>query len=281
MSNIPIGIVRDMPAEQYHADPSVSNSMLTTLSKSPAHFYALYLDESRPARESTAAMQAGTLAHTAILEPMQLARRYVTKPDGMSFATKEGKAWRDQQTLEIVQADAIDAALAQQAAVLSVPQLRQILSKGEAEVSLFWDDESTGLRCRARCDWLHWTGQNRVIAMDLKTTADITPEGVRRSIASYGYHRQHAHYCNGLRACGIEVEAFVFGFVSNSYPFLAAPYLLDDEAMEQGQQEIDELLNLYAWCKERNEWPFVDGYQIASLPNWAKRINEVEVGYAD
>lgn len=269
-----------MPASRYHADKSVSNTMLSAMNKSPAHCYALHLAPGRPERQPTDAMLAGTLAHTAILEPDELALRYVAKPAGMRFSTKEGMAWRDQQTSQIVTQDEMDTARAQRAAVLKVKALAGLLSRGESEVSLFWNDQSTGLRCRARTDWLHWTGHNRVIAMDVKTISDLTADNVRRAIATYGYHRQHAHYSNGLRACGIEVEEFVFGFVSSTYPFLAVAYLLDDESMQQGREEVADLLALYAYCDERNEWPaFGDGYQMTSLPTWAKRISEVEVDY--
>lgn len=282
VSSLPIGLVRDMPASRYHSDPSVSNTMLSAMNKSPAHCYALHLAPGRPMQQPSDAMLAGTLAHTAILEPEELALRYVAKPAGMRFSTKEGMAWRDQQTSQIITADEMDTARAQRAAVLKVPALADLLSSGEPEASLFWNDPATGLRCRARTDWLHWIGPNRVIALDIKTISDLTQENVRRAIATYGYHRQHAHYSNGLRACGIEVQEFAFGFVSSSYPFLAVAYLLDDESMQQGREEVADLLALYAYCNERNEWPaFGDGFQLTSLPAWAKRTSEVEVAYAD
>lgn len=280
-ANIPLGLVRDLPANQYHADRSVSNTMLSAMHKSPAHCYALHLAPGRPQREATPAMMAGTLAHTAILEPEELALRYVAKPPGMRFSTKEGIAWRDQQTSIIVTQDELDTAKAQRAAVLKVRALGDLLASGESEVSMFWDDHLTGLRCRARADWLHWTGRNRAIALDIKTISDLTQDSVRRAIGTYGYHRQAAHYLNGLRACGVEVEEFVFGFVSSSYPFLAVAYLLDEESLQQGHDEIAELTLLYAYCQERNEWPaFGDGYQLTSLPGWAKRTSEVEIDYA-
>lgn len=280
-ATLPMGLVRGMPAEVYHADPSsVSNTMLSAMAKSPAHCYALHLAPYRPKREPTDAMLAGTLAHTAILEPAALRQRYVEKPGGMRFSTKEGMAWRDAQTLQIISRDDMDAAEAQRAAVMRVTSLANLLSKGEAETSAFWLDKASGLRCRARPDWLHWTGPKRVVALDIKTISELTPEAVQRAIASYGYHRQQAHYSDGLQACGIEVEEFVFGFVSSSYPFLAAAYVLDDETAQQGRDEVAELRDRYANCLRMGEWPaFGDGYQLTSLPTWAKRSSEVEVSY--
>ena len=277
----PTGIFKGMPADLYHADPdSVSNTMLSAMNKSPAHCYWLHLAPGRPEREATDAMLAGTLAHTAILEPAALRERYVVKPPGMRFSTKEGMAWRDQQTAQIISLADLEAADAQQAAVLRVTALRNLLSTGEAEASVFWTDKPTGLRCRARPDWLHWTGKQRAIVLDMKTISDLTPAAVQRAIATYGYHRQAAHYTAGLEACDIEVEEFVFGFVSASYPFLAVAYVMDDETQQQGRDEVGELLDRFANCKSLGEWPaFGDGYQLTGLPTWAKRSSDVEVEF--
>ena len=284
MSGLPMGLVRGMPAEQYHADPGVSNSMLSSFVKSPAHCFALHLDPDRPPNEPTDAMSAGTLAHVAVLEPEALASRYVVRPDGMSFSSKDGKAWRDAQPddVSIISQEQLDTAQAQRAAVMRVEVLRRIFGSGVAEASLFWTDEATGLRCRARPDWLHWVSPGKVIALDLKTIRDLTAESVERAITFYGYHRQRAHYVNGLRACGLEVEDFGFAFVSGSYPFLAAPYLLDDETCEQGQDEVADLLARFAECKKANHWPaFGDGFQLTGLLKWARRSQEVDVSFVE
>ena len=279
----PTGLALDMPAEQYHADAgSVSNTMLSDMAKSPAHCYALHMAPNRPKREVTDAMQAGTLAHMVVLEPARAKQAYVVKPPGMRFSTREGMAWRDAQTLQIVSHDDMYAAEAQREAVMRVTALRDLLSDGDSEASAFWTDKSTGLRCRARPDHLAWTGPKRATVLDLKTISELTPQAVQRAIATYGYHRQQAHYSNGLRACGIEVEEFVFGFVSSSYPFLAVAYLLDDETRDQGEQEVAELMDQFVTCQRTNHWPaFGDGYQLTGLPAWAKRSSELEVSYVD
>ena len=279
-----MGLVLDMPSEQYHRDPAVSNSMLSSMAKSPAHCYALHLDPDRPHRQSTPAMLAGTLAHCAVLEPDQLRARYIAKPPGMNFATKEGKAWRDAQpaALTIVSHDDFADALAQREAIMRVDVLRKLFGSGVAEASIFWRDEATGLRCKARPDWLHYTGTGSVIALDLKTTADLTPDAVSRAVTTYGYHRQRAHYANGLRACGLHVEEFAFAFVSGSYPFLAAPFLLDDETCEQGADEVAELLAQFADCQATGEWPaFGQTFQLTGLMRWARRSQEVEFSFVE
>ena len=274
-----IGLIRHLPAADYHADPeSVSNTMLSAMNKSPAHCYALHLAPDRPASMSTAAMSAGTLAHAVILEPETLPESYVVMPSDTDLRTKAGKEWRDSQTATVIGAEQMTAAMSQAAAFHRVKALKNLMQGGDAETSLFWVDKATGLRCRARPDWLHWHGPKRATVLDVKTISDLTPEAVQRAISTYGYHRQEAHYSNGLRACGVELEEFVFGFVSSSYPFLAAAYVLDDESKQQGREEVGELLDRFANCREMGVWPaFGDDYQLTSLPAWAKRTSEVEI----
>jgi exodeoxyribonuclease VIII len=286
MTSTLIGLYRGLEADKYHADPAVSNSMLSAMDKSPAHCWALYLDPNRPERKATPSMLAGTLAHTAILEPEQFGARYIVKPDGMSFASKEGKAWRDavEPGVQIIDGDQHATALAQREAVMAHPLLRELLDLPtlDAEVSCFWVDEATGLRCKARPDALKKAGSRSVIAADVKTTADMTLPGIERAIATWGYHRQDAHYTNALQACGMRVEQFVFAFVSASYPFIAAAVVLDDETRAQGADEVAELLGRFAECKKTNHWPaFGYGANVIGLPRWAKRSQEVEISFVE
>jgi hypothetical protein len=262
----PMGEVRDMPAEQYHAVAAVSNSALGDIKRSPWHY------ANRVQREPTPAMAAGTLAHCAILEPATLAQRYAVRPAGMDGRTKEGKAWAEANAgRDIITAEQHATAEAQRAAVLAVPELAALLSSGYAETSVFWFDDVTGIYCKARPDWAHTLADGRVILLDLKTTADESPAGFARSVANFGYHRQDAHYSDGFtRATGIEVAAFVFAAVSATPPHLAVPYMLDDSAKAAGRAQRDELLARYAACLQANEWPaYGSGVQVLALPAWA------------
>jgi hypothetical protein len=48
--------------------------------------------------------------------------------------------------------------------------------------------------------------------------------------------------------------------------------------MQQGRDEVAELVERYAECERTGVWPaFGDGYQLTGLPTWAKRSNEIEL----
>jgi exodeoxyribonuclease VIII len=79
--NFALGLLRDMPAEQYHAIHALSAGGLKRLRQSPAHFFGLQLDQNRPEPgEPSPAMKNGTLVHCALFEPDQVAARYVVRP---------------------------------------------------------------------------------------------------------------------------------------------------------------------------------------------------------
>jgi hypothetical protein len=278
MSNLKI-----ITAAEYHATDAVGNSMLSTIKDSPAHCYAMHMEPGRPERVATPAMRLGTMTHTAILEPVEFKARYTVKPDGLSLATKEGKAWKDAMAgLEVITQDEVQMIHSQRAAIAANAELAGLFAHGRPEMSAFWVDESTGLPCKCRPDWLHFTGPNRVRVVDLKTTNDITPDSVSKSIANFGYHRQQAHYTRGLEACGLVVEDFVFAFVTKAYPFFSLPYRIDDESLAQGYEEVSELLSLFSNCKRANSWPLSGtGVQTVGLPRWALRETEIEVSYAN
>ena len=262
-----LGLVRDMPAEDYFAVDAASNSALKDLERSPWHY------ANRVQREQTPAMFAGTLAHCAILEPAHTLERYAIKPTGHDGRTKEGKAWTEANAgRQIVSAEQMGIASAQRAAVLAVPELASLMSSGYAESSAFWIDAETGVYCKCRPDWVHTLPDGRVILLDLKTTADESPAGFARAVWNFGYHRQAAHYSAGFTAAtGIDVAAFVFAAVTSAPPILAVPYMLDDEAAQKGRESCAELLHLLAQCRESNSWPaYGSGVQILSLPAWAK-----------
>ena len=277
-----VGIVHDLDNADYHALSDLGSSGLKALAKSPAHYYGAYLDPNRPKAESTAAQKAGTLAHCAILEPHALDARYVIKPEGHDGRTKEGKAWCAQMAgFEIITADQLLTAKRQSVALRQIPKIAALLSRGRPEVSAFWVDPETGVRCKCRPDWVAPDGEG-VVLVDLKTCQDASPEGFAKAVAKYSYHLQAAHYSAGYAAAsGQRVKAFVFACVEADYPHAAAAYQLDDVSMQEGIDLRAGLLELFADCQRSNVWPgYSQDIQPLSLPSWALTPQEVEVFYA-
>lgn len=290
----PMGVVYDMPFDQYLQIDALSASGLRVLARSAWHY------KHRGNIEPTPQMLRGTLAHCAVLEPDALASRYIVVPDdaprrptAAQWAAKSPSAdskaamgwWREfqqrAQGRQIV--PAADYAITQQQlrAVSADPTIAAILRQGRSEVSVFWVDAATGIYCKARPDHIGTAGGFTVL--DLKSTADESPSGFGRSAARMKYHLQQAHYIAGVEdAMRRKVDAFVFAAVTSAPPVLAVPYILTDELQEQAEDERRELLELYARCKESDEWPaYGAGLQLLDFPAYAKRSGEVEIEWAE
>jgi hypothetical protein len=272
---VPMGLVRDMPAETYHSIQAMSAGGLKRMAQSPAHFYGLQLDPGRPTGgEVSPAMKNGTLVHTALFEPATVAARYIVRPEWVDGRTKDGKQWLADMAssgMEIVTGEQMTAALRQAEAVRRLPEIAALLSDGEPETSAFWIDDETGELCKCRPDFTSPAGDNGVILVDGKTCQDASPAGFGRAIWNFDYHLQAAWYSDGYElATGKRVHGFVFACVESAWPHAAAAYMLDDEVLERARAKNRALLNLYAECKRTNTWPgYPDRIQPITLPAWA------------
>lgn len=278
------GIFYGMDLEEYHSSKDwVSKSMLDSMTKSPMHFYALNLDPNRPAREPTAAMALGSLAHCAILEPRELSARYAVKPQ-MDRRTKEGKAAYEafcamHPTHLHASSDDMQSALGMSVSVMKNAGISQYLGNGVAEVSAFWIDQDTNVQCRCRPDWVH-PYKDGVILFDLKTCASAKPEDFARSVVKWQYDKQAAFYSDGFQAAsGKKVYGFVFGAVEKDFPYASAAYILSDEDVSFAREQYKHELQLYAVCKAANEWPgYPQTASVLPLPKW-RNGGEIEVSY--
>lgn len=274
-TDAPLGIRYGMPFAEYLAVPAMSNSGLKLHRKSAAHWMAGRDPDETP-RDS---LRRGSLLHTLVLEPEHFGARYIVKPDGMSFATKDGKAFRDAVPagVEIVSADECRAAQRQAANLRAVREVGALLGAGLSEVSFFWIDEATGIPCKGRADWV-FSSESGAILLDLKTCEDASPEGFARACARYGYHMQAAWYSDGWRQATAQgslqqeqtVLGFVFGAVESGWPHVASAYMLDDESIEKGRAECRRLLAQHAECLRTDTWPgYVSTVTPITLPAWA------------
>jgi exodeoxyribonuclease VIII len=246
----------------YHADPAISASQLKTVMQSPYHYWSRYLDPSRTPTIATSAMKLGSLTHCCVLEPDEVSARYGITPDRRSNAGKALAAEMEASGIEAVTAQEMEQALAMAASVRGNSTAVLLLSNGAAEQSFWWDDVSTGLKCKCRPDWLSADGATIV---DLKTCQDASPAGFAKSVAQWSYQVQSAHYL-----CGTLAKRFIFVAVEKTAPYAVGVYELDAQAMVHGAVLRHNALQRIQDCRAINEWPgYTDGIQTLQLPGWA------------
>lgn len=265
-----------MTNEAYHADITrIGKSGLDLISRSPAHYWARYLDPNREREEPTPALILGTAVHSAILEPNDFEARYRTLPE-INKRTTAGKA-EFEALMEHAKANKLvflsqydlDKCRRMRDAVHKHPAAQLLLAKGVAEQTLMWTDEETGAKCKARPDWL---SEDTGYIVDVKTTEDASPVGFAKSVYNYRYHVQAPWYLDGhLNSIGHAAEGFAFIAVEKTPPYAVSVYYVTPDVYVLGKKTYLRDLKTYMECLRNNNWPgYSQDFQALQLPAWAK-----------
>ena len=272
------GIHPGVPMTDYLAWRAASNSGLSRILRSPAHYRA-YVELDQP---DTAAFRLGRAVHMSVLQPELFADHFAQEPDisegeFASYANprstklyKELRAALEATGKDILTLPEWDAVQGMTAAVLAHPRAHTLIRcTGAAELSVLFDDPTTGVRCKARMDW-HTPSTAGGAIVDLKTTPNASPGEFERTIYRYGYHRQGALYLRAAREAGLPARHFVIIAVEKEPPYGVILYRLTDEAIRLGEVQIDAALALYRRCKETGDWPgYTTDVVDIGVPKWA------------
>lgn len=262
--------------DTYHANVTrIGKSGLDLISRSPAHYWAKYLDPQREFEKPTDALLFGTLCHAAVFERETLPDRFGVLPaiDRRSNSGKE--EWNTFLTFNkgktfITQAQ-WDEALRISDALAKHPTASQLINAdGVVEEPLTWTMPTTKgdmVQCKMKPDKL----LNSNIIIDLKTTDNAHPNEFGRSAVKYRYDVQAAWYHDGhLYARGRAPEAFIFICVEKTKPYGISVLYADDNLLELGRKKYQRDLAVYAECLKSNHWPaYPVEAQPLTLPQWA------------
>lgn len=247
-------LIPDMPFAEYLALDRLSASGAKSLLKAPA----IFKHQQDHPFEPTAAMQLGTLVHAMVLED-DVARFEIIE-GGYGKGKREAEV-RERGLIPVTE-DTWTTAEAMKWAVWKHPLASGLLSLGEPEQTVLWEQE--GVPMKARIDWL----RNDVI-VDLKTTTSANPSDFRRSVATFGYHVQQAIYAEAVRELTGNDLPFYFIAVESRAPYLVSVVQLDDMAAERGRELAHRAIELWADGKRTGEWPGYPELTTVSLPQWA------------
>lgn len=260
----PVRIELALSAADYRAADGVSKSALDSFADCPAKFKAE--QDGLITRESTPAMTFGTLLHGLVLDGRA---DFHVKPDGMNFATREGKLWRDDHMDKpMVKFEEAEELTRTSAALLKHRHVTPLFGKGASEVSLFGVHTETGLAIKGRADWL---GERHIV--DIKTTVDASNRGLSKSIANFRYHVQAAMYLMLAQQNGLNVNDFYFIAIERGEVPLINVRLITQKAIELGRAILDKQLRELKQCRESGFWPDYSGAGDKpgeiDLPDWS------------
>ncbi len=251
--------VADLSNEEYHAHDSASHSTLEVLRQSRQLFHARFvartLVEKVPPKKQEN-YDFGNAFHALAVEPHAFAERFAfceaehksTKPEKEKWA----KAAEENPGCKILRPSIRGHVEGMVASLRAHPLMGPVIDDEHsvAESSMFWTDEETGEHLRCRPDLMRKPGKSPGIMLDLKSTEDVNPTKVAKTFVNLGYHRQQAHYSMGYRAAfDMDVELFVFAFVSKKPPYEVAAFTLDDGSAELGWEQRRRDIQNLARCR--------------------------------
>lgn len=236
----------DLTARDYHQHHAWGSTSLKAMRKGPP---ARVLWEQENPRH-TAAMALGTALHMLVLQPDLFQVAYAHKPDGMSFATKEGKAWRDEHEGQSILSSTESATLMAMSDALFAKTLANvaITSAVARENSIFWTDADTGEACKGRLDL-----RDEGYIYDLKVSRYAGSDLAYRAFVE-GWMHQLAHYRSGCAANGLDLGARLI-VVHPVAPHFVYTLEVKPDALDLLAIENSQTLYALGQCRKANHWP--------------------------
>jgi len=160
------------------------------------------------------------------------------------------------QLRNVYKEDEVDTAVNMAASVLNHKKASSLIAHGLKEQTGIYKDPDFGFWCKIRTDIkLPELG----ILGDLKSTTDAHPQKFKRDVYWFKYHWQAWKYLRGANAVPFKGKKFFHTFLiiacEKKPPYGVMVYKISQYLLDQAEQEIMPLLELYKNCLDKNEWP--------------------------
>ena len=229
------GVFHNLPFDEYQKIPALNQSKIKQIISNG------YLQ--RKSYINYQALQFGNAGHCMLLEPEKFEEIYLSAPRDLSQRGKKGEnSWREFCELhsgKIVLSFSDWVRLQKIKKCFQIhPQVQQLFSNGNSEVSLYWKDSEYGLNCKARLDWLDIDSRKII---DLKFTKNIVKAASTSPIKD-DFALQANWYTRGIRQLTNKYTDFFFIFIEKFTPHSIKIIQVSLEDFVKGQEQIDHVI---------------------------------------
>jgi len=257
------GIYDNYPAEDYHREKALSCSGLKKLARSPAHFKC-WQDNPKP---STASQIFGTCFHLAVLEPNRFFDEVLVY-EGRKYGSKWDAFQSANPRKTILSIDDYNAILAMKKSVMDSEIASNLIKGALFEQSVFWNEPTFDFPCKCRPDILR---PDLEVVADLKSCGDASQNGFSIEAGKNKYHYQAPWYLLGVNSVFPDkfYKTFLFICTEAEPPYLTKVHNAAG-IVEKGRERIRPLVEVYAECIEKDEWPgYDDNIDDMWVSEWA------------
>lgn len=234
-------IARNMPFKDYAAREACHKSALSHV-KTAKHLRAYEAKLKDENESGSDALRFGKIFHEVLFEGADINafeiygdQDWIPKKDHPNKISidDQKRAWKAERELYFLNEQEKENAEGMVEAVKENPlSAKYINAEGDNEISLFWQDQRTGLECKTRIDKVLKSG----IIVELKTDADPSPEKFGRKAYNLGYQIGAWFNREGYRVCfGKDPEAFIFIVVEKSAPYSVGVYMMNAHDFDSGE----------------------------------------------
>lgn len=268
---------------EYHSIDALSSTGAKVLAQQSGFHYQFKL--ANPL-EQTPSLRMGTAVHTGILEPHKFDAEIMAVPANapkyptdvqLNAANPSAKTlaaidwWQDFEKRSegkvVLKADEYDRVLKMIASVQRHDFAMAVLEDGQREYSILWRDREFDVPCRCRFDSLRL---DDMVAADLKTCVDASPDAFARSAANLAYHLSAAFYHVGAETMlNQSPRAWFWVCVENVAPFATAVYRCEADALRAGMRMVNTAMGRYRVVRSSGFWDAYPGIKPLKFPRYA------------
>lgn len=263
----------EISIERYHKGPPRwwSKTSLRNFQQYGPKWTRMYLSDEINTKRPDGALQ-GMALDCYLTEGVEaFASRFCIKPEGMSLATKDGKAWKAEQGSREILSNEDGLILFEAIEAIRGCCMWPQIEASLAQHTVRRDQPALGIGLQARPDWIAPT---QGMLFDLKKTRDLEQFG--KQAINLGYHLQAALAGFCLAADAVYIEHSYLIAVEWERGARCRVYEIPHEYLESGHREMVKVAQEVADRVSRNDWTDKQDHPgTLSAPSWMERQMEV------
>lgn len=261
-----------LPIEQYHQGHAESPRWLskTSLRDFEDHgaswWQQTFLAKTNPKQTPGGALQGNAL-DLVLTDPRSLEafhEVYAVRPEGLSLATKEGKAWKETNEGKIAFTHDDYQVLIQAIAAVKMHPIWEQVGQCDKQLTCRRFSEGLGFGLQSRPDFV---SQDRKVVFDLKKTRDLNIFGTQA--INLGYHLQAAIAGWCLAGDGHQIESAYLLAVEWEIGARCRVYRIPEEILEHGHTSMRKIALEIKQRLASNDWTDTPPLSEAlEVPGW-------------